>query len=136
MTTGEDLQEVLTHESGLLGLCGTPDLAEVLVRARRGDADAGLARDVYVHRLVTSIAGMAAAMDGLDVMVFTGGAGEHSEELRALVCARLVWLGLPARAGEASRVPVLVVPAAEDLQMAADAAELLDELVPALASTP
>jgi len=132
--TDEDLEQVLASESGLLGLCGTPDLGEVLARARRGDDSAVLARDVYVHRLVTSIGAMAAAMEGLDVLVFTGGAGEHSGELRELVSGRLGWLGVQACPGgtpeHGSRVEVLVVPAAEDLQMAADARDLLPAAPP------
>lgn len=139
-TLDEDLDQVLERESGLLGLCGTSDLSEVLRRARHGDGPAVLARDVYVHRLVTSIGAMAAAMEGLDVLVFTGGVGEHSSELRELVTDRLGWLGVPARAGvphvsgHASHVDVLVVQAAEDLQMATDAGDLIDALARALPS--
>lgn len=130
--TGEDLEQVLERESGLLGLCGTADLREVLERAHGGDPHAVLARDVYVHRLVTSIGAMAAAIEGLDVLAFTGGVGEGSSELRDRVTRRLGWLGVPClpgaphEPGPAPRVQVLVVPAAEDLQMAADAGGLLD----------
>lgn len=129
-TTDEDLEHVLARESGLLGLCGSADLQEVLLRASRSDGPAVLARDVYVHRLVTSIAAMAAAVDGLDVLVFTGGAGEGSAELRALVTGRLGWLGVEPPAGVPGvtgppRVAVLVVHAEEDLQMADDAGPLL-----------
>ncbi len=138
--TGEDLEGVLERDSGLLGLCGTADLREVLGRAVLGDAAAVLARGVYLHRLVTSIGAMAAALGGLDVLVFTGGAGEHSAELRQLVTDRLGWLGVAASGGEAdvsvglssdaasgAAVHVLVVEAREDLQMVEDAAELLLE---------
>ena len=171
-TTGEDLDAVLERESGLLGLCGTADLREVLARALAGDEAAVLAREVYLHRLVTSIGAMVAALGGLDVLVFTGGAGEHSAALRQLVTDRLGWLGVASSAGtevgdgvdgergavsvastpagtgqasDASRadvrsrpdvmsnaeatsrsgVHVLVVEAREDLQMVADAADLL-----------
>ena len=61
---------------------GTGDMREVLSRAAAGDARAVLGRDVYLHRLRASIAAMAAAMDGLDVLVFTGGVGENSAEIR------------------------------------------------------
>lgn len=119
-TTDEDLEHVLGYASGLLGLCGTSSFSEVLERADGQDADAVLAREVYVHRLVTSIASMAAAMDGVDVLAFTGGVGEHSAPLRAIVAERLTWLG------PAGGPKLLVIPAQEDLQMAADARDLID----------
>ena len=59
-----------------------------------GDADAALAFDVYVHRLVREIGAMTASAGGLDVLVFTGGMGEHSPELRAAAAARLAHLGV------------------------------------------
>ena len=57
-------------------------MREVLSRAAAGDPRAVLGRDVYLHRLRASIAAMAAAMDGLDAIVFTGGVGENSAEIR------------------------------------------------------
>jgi acetate kinase len=113
--TDEDLAEVLERESGLLGLAGTADMAEVLARRAAGDEAATLAVDVWRHRLVTQAGACVAALGGLDVMVFTGGIGEHSAEARALVTERLAWLG----------AEVLVVESREDLRMAAEAEALL-----------
>ena len=59
-------------------LAGSSDMREVEARARSCDADAVLALEVYVHRLRASIAAMVTTLDGLDVLVFTGGIGEHS----------------------------------------------------------
>jgi len=100
--TGEDLARVLEQESGLLGLCGTSDMREVLARRAAGDPAAGLAFDVFVHRLVSSVGSMVAALGGLEVLVFTGGVGEHAAAVRAAVADRLGWLGVElAGSGEA-----------------------------------
>jgi len=127
----EDLHEGLETQSGLLGLAGSSDLAQVLAERRDGGLDATLAVGVYLHRLVTSIASMAAAMDGLDALCFTGGVGEHSAEIRSAVADRLGWLGVridhahnedvggDTIVGVAdSRVATVVVEAREDLQVA------------------
>jgi acetate kinase len=131
--TGEDLEQVLDRESGLLGLAGTPDMRAVLERADAGDADAGLAVEVYLCRLTRLLAGCVADLQGLDALVFTGGIGEHAAGLRSRVAERLGWLGVavaPARAGEeitaaGAAVRTFVVPAREDLQAASEAARLL-----------
>lgn len=140
--TDEDVDRVLTKESGLLGLAGTGDMREVLSRAQQGDADAALALDVYLHRFAAKAGEMVAALGGLDVLVLTGGAGEPAGPLHGLIFERLAWLGLAASDGsrrdlaggddpvreltaEGSRVRTLVVPAREDLQMAAEVVTLL-----------
>jgi acetate kinase len=77
-----ELAATLEYRSGLQGLAGTSDMREILSRAASGDSRAELAREVYLHRLCGSAAAMAAAMNGLDVLVFTGGVGENSAEIR------------------------------------------------------
>jgi len=89
-----ELATALEHRSGLAGLAGTGDMREVLARATAGDQRAVLGRDVYLHRLRASVAAMAAAMDGLDVLVFTGGVGENSAEIRARAAGGLAFLGV------------------------------------------
>jgi len=71
----EEVSNALERESGLLGLAGTADMREVLERAKEGDPEAVLARDVYVHHLRAGMGAMVAAMEGLDVLVFTGRVG-------------------------------------------------------------
>jgi acetate kinase len=89
---GAELEDALEHESGLAGLTGgSGDLREIVGSA---EPDAVLAFDVYVHRLRREIAGMAAAMNGLDALVFTGGVGEHQPPVRAAAVAGLGFLGL------------------------------------------
>lgn len=92
--TAEEVEHALERESGLLGLCGSADMRAVLHRAEQGDPRAALAVAVYVHRLRSSIAAMAAALGGLDAVVFTGGVGENAARIRAEACSGLGFLGV------------------------------------------
>jgi len=125
------LAEALEHESGLLGLAGTADMREVLARAATADEDAALALDVYVHRLRAGIASMAAALGGLDTLVFTGGVGENAPEVRQRAAEGLPFLGVEldeqrnrdargdAEIGsQGAPVRTLVIAAREDLEIA------------------
>jgi len=114
MTVAE-LAQGLEHESGLTGLAGTGDMRAVLAARASGDARATLAIDVYLHSLRAGIAAMAAALHGADLVVFTGGVGEHAEAIRSEAMRGLEFLG--ARA--------LSVHTREDLEMARQARELL-----------
>ena len=89
-----ELAATLENRSGLTGLAGTGDMREVLSRAAAGGARAVLGRDVYLHRLRAAVAAMAAAMGGLDMLVFTGGVGENSPEVRARAAGGLGFLGV------------------------------------------
>jgi len=136
--SADELAEALEHGSGLLGLAGSADMRVILERVDRGDPVAGLALDVYVHRLCGGIAAMAAALGGLDVLVFTGGVGEHAPALRARAADRLGFLGVaigePANAAARedgdigapdARARTLVVHAREDLEIARQARRLV-----------
>lgn len=89
-----DVAAALDHESGLLGLAGSPDMREVLAAEQAGQPAAGLAVEVWLHRLRAAIAAMAAALGGLDVLVFSGGIGERAPDLRRRTVAGLGFLGL------------------------------------------
>jgi len=128
-----ELAATLEHRSGLLGLTGSADMKAILEAEAAGDADAALGVAVYVHRVRAGIAAMAAAMGGLDALVFTGGVGERAPSIRARSVAELGFLGvtLDGSANEtpeldaeigAADVPVrtFVVEAREDLQIARD----------------
>jgi acetate kinase len=82
--TPEELERALVHESGLLALGGSPDVREL-----QGE----LALDVFVHRVAAAVAAMAASLGGLDVLAFTAGIGENSEEVRRRVAERVAFLG-------------------------------------------
>jgi acetate kinase len=92
--SAEELADALEHRSGMLGLAGSADMREIVARARRDEPDACLALDVYVHRLRAGIAAMAASLGGMDALVFTGGVGERSSEVRARAAAGLGFLGV------------------------------------------
>lgn len=136
--TEPELSDALEHRAGLMALAGTGDMRVVLARVASGDAAARLALDVYVHRLRAGVAAMAAAMDGLDAIVFTGGVGENAHEVRAAAAAGLRFLGVavdPELNRSATRdadigtsgaaVRTLVVRAREDLEVARQTREVL-----------
>ncbi len=131
----DELSGGLEHSAGLAGLAGLPggsgDMREVRRAAEAGSPGARLAIDVHAHRLRREIAAMAAAMDGLDVLAFTGGIGEHQPAVRAEAAAGLAFLGVaidPARnadaAGDAdisaaaAGVRTVVISAREDVEIA------------------
>lgn len=89
-----DVARALDRQSGLLGLTGHADMPAVIGAADRADPDALLALDVWVHRTRSTVAAMTAALGGLDVLVFSGGVGEHQPLLRERVTAGLGFLGL------------------------------------------
>jgi acetate kinase len=135
--TVDQLDEALEKRSGLLGLAGSADL-KALVEAREDDPRAGLAVEVYLHRLVGSVAAMAASMGGLDALVFTAGVGERSAFVRSQVSHRLGFLGVavdetangsgpPDRdlTSTGARVQTWVLAAREDLEIARAARALV-----------
>jgi acetate kinase len=89
-----EVATALDHDSGLAGLAGTSDMRAVLAAEHRGDPLATLAVAVWLHRLRGGIAAMAAALGGVDVLVFSGGIGEHQPELRVRAVTGLGFLGL------------------------------------------
>ena len=130
----QDLDRILNYESGLLGISGiSGDLRHVLSAMRNGHQRAKLAFDIYVHRIRAAIGGMTAVLGGMDALVFTGGVGENSPDLRAVACSTLAYLGLRldseknTRASPDaeislpdSRVSVMVIRAEEDWAIATE----------------
>lgn len=139
----QQAEHALNHESGLLGLSRrSGDMRTVLAGVEAGDDGCRLAFGVYVHRLRAGIAAMTAAMGGLDAIVFTGGVGERSAQVRAAAAARLGFLGVDldgelnsAAVGpddgrispSGARVPALVIRAREDLEIAREVRACLRE---------
>jgi acetate kinase len=134
-TTVEELDHLLEHESGLLGLAGTGEVAEL---ERSDDPAARLALAIFANRVAGAVAAMATALDGVDAVVFTAGIGERSAAMRELICRRLRFLGVDldptanataepdaeiARAGSAVRIVVLR--SREELVIAREARRLL-----------
>lgn len=92
--TAADLDTLLNHRSGLLGLTGTGDMRDVRRAASEGDAHARLALDVVTHRLKKYVGAYLAALGGADAITFTAGIGENNEALREAVLTGLEWFGI------------------------------------------
>jgi acetate kinase len=131
-----DVERALSERSGLLGVSGvSADLREVLAAADRGNERARLAYDMLVYSICRNAGAMIAAMEGLDAIAFTGGAGEGSPRLRADVCAKLGWTGVRVDASAndgtedrtigAGTVRALVIHAREDLSVLSEVVRVL-----------
>jgi acetate kinase len=129
--TASDVRNALERESGLLALGGTGDMRSIIEAAESGDDRSRLALDIYGHHLRKAIAGMAAAMGGVDVVAFTGGVGQNAPDIRAEAVKGLSFLGLALdaevnREGTGDRVisaptvktAAVVVEAREDVEIA------------------
>ena len=93
--TVEQLNHLLNYESGLQGLSGqSGDMRQILAAIAKHDSRAQLAFDIYIYRLRAKIGAMLANLGGLDVLVFTGGVGEHQPLVRSAVCEGLGFLGI------------------------------------------
>jgi len=137
--SAREVEDALENRSGLLGLSGvSADLRLVLAAVDAGDGAAGLAYAVYLHRLRAGVAAMAAAMGGIDGIVFTGGAGEGSPRMRLDACKGLSFLGITVDDNANEQMsgdrlvsadwgvtPVVVVAAREDLELARQARTVL-----------
>jgi acetate kinase len=131
---GEQLDSLLNTKSGLLGISGiSSDMRQIVVAMKDGNARAKLAFDIFAHRLQTGIGAMAAALGGIDGLIFTAGIGENSVEVRAAACSNLGFLGVKLDGAKnkqpsadqdisapESAVRVLVVRAQEDWAIAQD----------------
>jgi len=129
-----ELQDLLYHQAGLLGVSGVSSDVRSLA-----SSDAPAAREalsLFVFRLVRELGGMITALGGIDALVFTGGIGEHAATVRDAVCARLGWLGLVvdddanrrhARRVEAtpSRVAIRIIAADEEAVIARQSMQVL-----------
>jgi acetate kinase len=121
------LSRLLYHESGLLGVSGLSQDMRTLLASK--EERARFAVELFVYRIVRELGSLAAALGGLDALVFTAGIGEHAAPVRAAVCDASAWLGirLDGRANDAhatvisatdSRIAVLVVPTDEEAMIA------------------
>jgi acetate kinase len=129
------LEQICEHESGLRGIGGSADVRALEARAAQ-DSDAALALAMFGYGVRKAIGAFAAVLGGLDLLVFTGGIGEHAPAVRAEACRGLEALGVrldPARNGrnadrissDQSPCAVRVVPADEEGTMAREARALL-----------
>jgi len=121
------IEDLLYHRSGLLGVSGVSGDMRTLLASEAPAARAAI--DLYVYRIGRELGSLAAALGGLDALVFTAGIGEHAAPVRARVCRDAAWLGLeldeaanaaggPRISGAASRVSAWVIATDEELMIA------------------
>jgi len=140
--SAHEVETLLNKQSGLLGISGlTDDMRELLAEAKEhDDRRARLAIEIFCYRARKYIGSYLAAMNGAEAIVFTGGIGENSAEIRARICSELTWLGVELDAernakhgadksgqisSDNSRVAVFVIPTNEELLIARDAVRVV-----------
>jgi acetate kinase len=123
------LEDLVDHRSGLLGISGVDGDMRGLKGAASTNADARLAMQMFCYSVRKQVAAMIAVLEGVDMIVFTGGIGEHDCEARAAICGGLTWSGVSLDDARnlssetlvndtASRCSVRVLPSQEDEQIA------------------
>lgn len=137
------LSTLINKKSGVLGISGiSSDMRDIDAAIASGDQRAKLALDMYIYRIIKYIGAYAAVLDGVDVIVFTGGVGENQQSLRKRVCDHLSYLGVKidadinaASRGEEklisasdSRVKVVVIPTDEELMIAQDTEAIVNAI--------
>ncbi len=137
--TLDEVNQLLTKESGMLGLTGYSDLRDIQAEAEKGNKECLLALEMNAYRIKKYIGAYTAAMNGLDAIIFTAGIGENSSSLRYLVCKDMEYFGiilddkknksksssLRSINSDNSRVKILVIPTNEELEIANQTFELL-----------
>jgi acetate kinase len=129
------IERLVYERSGLLGVSGLSSDMRTLLASKLPAAKKAV--DLFVYRIARELGSLAAALGGLDALVFTGGIGEHAVEIRARVCQDARWLGVrldeaanaaggPRISGPGSAVSVWVVPTDENRMVARHARQLLD----------
>jgi acetate kinase len=130
---------LLNKHSGLQGISGiSSDMREIVSEMKNGDKKATYAFDVFTYRVKKYVGAYAAAMGGIDALVFTGGIGENSPDVRTACCAGLEFLGISLDEAKntsteteknisapGSKTAVLVVPTNEELVIAMDTMEIV-----------
>jgi acetate kinase len=128
------LEALLYHRSGLLGVSGVSSDMRALLAS--DDPRAREAVDLFVYRIARELGSLAAALGGLDALVFTAGIGEHAREIRARVCRDAEWLGVrldeaanraggPRISAPGAAASAWVVPTDENLMIARHTAAVL-----------
>ena len=137
----DGISNLLNKKSGVQGLCGYSDMRDVASAAANGDKKAEIAQDSYFYRVKKYVGAYAAAMGGLDVLVFTAGVGENQSEIRESVCSDMEFMGIKIdkavnatiHGKEAvistpdSKVKVVVIPTDEELMIASDTMALVSK---------
>ena len=130
--TAREVSDLLHHKSGMLGLTGYSDLRDIEEQAGKGNRECQLALEMNAYRIKKYIGAYAAAMNGVDAVIFTAGIGENSDVIRKTVCKDMDFLGIELDEEknsvrskeirniekESSAVKILVIPTNEELEIA------------------
>lgn len=139
--TADEVNAMLNKQCGLYGLTGGhADMRDVLEQANQGNEDCAFAIKAFVYSQIKTIGSYVTLMGGLDALIFTAGIGENSSYIRNEICKRLSYLGLELdeTANNAkptptfinkpqSKVKVVIIPANEELMIAEDTYQVLNE---------
>ena len=137
----KQLNEMLNKQSGMLGLTGYSDMRDIIKLVENEDQRAKLAYEMYAYRIKKYIGSYAAALNGLDAIIFTAGIGENDQLMREMVCSEMNFLGISIDSDKNgstansireinaadSLVKVLVIPTNEEFEIASQCIELLTE---------
>lgn len=137
----EQVNTLLNKRSGMLGMTGFSDMRDIENAINEGSEDSELASELYAYRIRKYIGAYAAVLNGLDAIVFTAGVGENDISMRQRICDNLEFLGIEADPEKnrirsatlreinksGSRVKILVIPTNEELEIAKQCFELLNE---------
>lgn len=137
----EEVTDLLNRKSGLLGLCGKSDMRDIIAMAKKGDKSSKIAIEIFVYRIQKYIGAYIAALNGIDAIVFTGGIGENSPYIRALIAKNFSYLNVNVETEEneknktifsTSNSPVflMIVPANEEKVIAQQTYQLLSQNAP------
>ncbi len=118
------LEDLLDRHSGLAGLSGVGGDMQALHEAAPSNADARLAVELFCYSVRKQVAAMIAALDGVDMLVFTGGIGEHDAVVRAKICAGLAWAGIDPD-DPTARSAIRAMPTRENEQIARHSLDLV-----------
>lgn len=143
--SAEAVATLLYNECGLLGVSGISDDMKVLLVSAEPRAAAAI--DMFVYRVSRELGSLAAALKGLDVLVFTAGIGEHAAQIRARICQAAEWLGIdldmaanaegkPCITRATSKVSAWVIPTDEDLVIVRHTQEIVKAAIQASANAP
>jgi acetate kinase len=125
----QQFNDIINHQSGLLGISGTSSDMRDLLKSESTDGHAAEAVDLFCYQTKKWIGSFAAVLGGLETLVFSGGIGEHAPEVRARICNNLEFLGIeldaeknlnnePIISKHSSKVPVHVMKTNEELMIA------------------
>lgn len=134
----EQVTDLLNKKSGLLGLCGKSDMRDIIATAKSGEKPSQMAIEIFVYRIQKYIGAYIAVLNGVDAVVFTGGIGENSPYIRALITKKFSYLGVtidsdeneknkPIFSARNSPLFLMNIPANEEKVIAQETQQLLTQ---------